>query len=505
MPFSKPSTNLLLAFCIYSAFFILLFCLMTSCRKHMAVPSPVSFQVRIDSVRVLGFNHIKVSASYSSGDLSSAVRLGVCWGTAPNPVVGKDTIFQSRPDYNYLDTLISNLDSNTVYHLRAFCIQAKDTIYGADTSIKTGALELTTLQLFSTSNNLEIRQVASLGSAGYLVLSQVDPQFSGFPWSNLTRIDSSGNRLWSMDYDIGEDKQPSILLPVQDGYIFATDSIGYGTNTPVLCKTDLNGKLLWETDLSAGSWSIQRPVQLAPAANSTNIILSVVTKNIVGDTGVVDGPFFQFGVDQNGNMQTTSQLAGANFSELALVTHAAGGGYLGIFSAGPADNPNGIDLELLNTNYSSEWNQTFFRGDRNIIDPIGCLQDDKGNFAVLAWLDGQNADSTWLLGVDGGTGNPIWQTTFPGSLYAMPGDNFPSAFTLGPSGNYYVTGGNFILKTDATGNYDWDFSTVPMKLGTPGAIFVSSGNSITVIGTWPAGMLASGVIDGLFFYKMQEY
>ncbi len=109
------------------------------------------------------------------------------------------------------------------------------------------------------------------------------------------------------------------------------------------------------------------------------------------------------------------------------------------------------------------------------------------------------------LGVDGGTGNAIWQTTFPGSSYAMPGDNFPSAFSLGPSGNYYVTGGNFILKTDATGNYIWDFSTAPMKLGSPGAIFVSSGNSITVIGTSPAGMLTSGAIFGLFFYKMQEY
>src|SRR5580693_144546 len=117
MPFSKPPTNLLREIRRYSTFFILLFCLLTSCRKHMAEPSPASFQVRIDSVGVIGFNHIKVSASYSSADLSTAVRLGVCWGTAADPVVGKDTISQPRPDYNYLDTLISNLDSNTVYHL----------------------------------------------------------------------------------------------------------------------------------------------------------------------------------------------------------------------------------------------------------------------------------------------------------------------------------------------------------------------------------------------------
>ncbi len=115
-----------LAFRISSVIFILLFCLLTSCRKHMAVLSPLSFQVRIDSARVLGFNHIKVSASYSSGDLSSTVRLDLCWG--------------------------------------------------------------------------------------------------------------------------------------------ATDSLGYGSNTPVLCKTDLNGNLLWEVDLSAGPWSIQRPMQLALAA-----------------------------------------------------------------------------------------------------------------------------------------------------------------------------------------------------------------------------------------------
>jgi hypothetical protein len=269
---------------------------------------------------------------------------------------------------------------------------------------------------------------------------------------------------------------------------------------PVLCKIDLDGNLLWEKDFPAGSWSLQRPAQLFQVPNSSNIALSVAVDSLVGDTGVATGPFYQFVIDPNGNLQSTNQFGGINLWPMIFSTSVMTDGYLALLGTTSGGNYNGMILQYLDDNNSPVWTETYYRG-RTILDPVAYVQDSKGNFTVLTWLDGQNNDSTWLFNLNA-SGSFLWQTTYPYSpLCGLQSSNTPKALALSSATNdYYATGENFILKTDPGGNYIWDIRVVPLELGIPGAIFVSPGNTITIIGT-----TVTGPIAGLFFSRLQEY
>ena len=68
--------------------------------------------------------------------------------------------------------------------------------------------------------------------------------------------------------------------------------------------------------------------------------------------------------------------------------------------------------------------------------------------------------------------------------------------------------GNFTVLTwlDGENNYIWDIRVVPVESGIAGAIFVNPANTITIIGITPSGQTFAGQqIDGLFFSRLQEY
>jgi hypothetical protein len=491
--------------------------LLLSCKKHNdAAMQPLSLQVEIDSAYVLAFTTIHVAASYQDAPTSGIFRWGICWGKTPDPTAIADTIFQPKGTLPPLDTAISNLDSNTVYYIRAFGISGRDTIYGPEKSVKTGGLSVQWDMEYPETEYISIVQVAPAGN-GFVVLSEVYPAYSGFPWSRLTRIDSNGNLLWKSDYDFNQYKIPDYVLVQPDGYVVAAHMLAPGTSTATLYKTDLNGNQLWEQQYVDSTWSTQLPAQLYEGDSST-IILTTRSRNYVASTvSYVFGPLQQFTVSQNGNSlgeQTYPNVMNLSSPEV-FTSPITANGYLVLYYddslAGGFINVPDFRAQAFGAGNVLEWDKTFYSGGLKEEFPVSCQNDSSGNYVVLAGTSAQgtSAQSSWLFGMDRNSGNVLWQNVYSNPKYPSLSSTFPCSFAANAQRDYYVAGSisasAFLLKTDDQGNYIWDytFNNPAGVVGTSAnVVLVYPGNEMYLFGMTSVN---GNPVGNMYVRKLKEY
>lgn len=479
-----------------------------SCRKQRDAPINIATdQITIDSVDVTDFTNISVVASLHILP-PGKFRMGICWSKAPNPVVTNDTISQPVPRKIQLDTTVVHLDSNTVYHFRAFCITSVDTFYSVDNPVKTGGLSVIFEKDFIGGPAFTtpfIKQILSEGNNGFIVLSDIS-NMSGSPWSvRLTKIDLSGNQEWSQDYDINNNIEPDGLLALPDGYAFAAHSDTVGESRTIIYKTDLNGQLLWRREFKDTEWIFQNFDRLYENSASEIVLTSYGRKWSDTATGVIVlGPLFEYRFDQDGNLphgvEYLDNVSGNVGSP--LTTPASANGYIKVFDATDSLNSNGFKVQKFDTANALEWNKDFYPDNYRIEQiPEACLEDHNGNYAILI---SDQLQTSQLRMLDKSNGNILWNYDYQITINNYPVSTIPEAFALSPQNDYYIASqGPMITKVDPNGKYIWNFifNYGNGNFVTPQAIFVYPNNEIYLFSLTSQQY----TVGTMHLTKLQEY
>ena len=475
-------------------------CLFMSCKKSS--PNQANtVHIEIDSLAISGFVNMKVSATFQVAVHSANDQSGICWSKTLDPVVVKSAIFQPNGDNLRMDTLILGLDSNTAYHVRAFYISGKDTTYSVDKTLMTRGMSIFWSKSLSNGVYPQIKKVLSLADNGFIILTQIDPMYGGFPWPRLTRVDTMGNVVWSYDYDQGQDERPDLLLAESDGFVVLAHLMVPGTSAVLLFKTDLNGTLLWRKEFADSVWQTQFPAQLYEDNNSNIIVASrALGYQSPADTFAL-GPLLEDVVDQSGNLLTKEQLPNTQdlSYSLLLTTPANADGYLALYTINPL-GPYSFGAKKFSNNNGLEWNNSY-TGGRYGLSPVAVMEEASGNYVILAWDEGDGATpaSSVLYGIDKSNGNILWKNVY-GFGNNAPASTIPTSFANDNADDYYVTGdgqgGAFIEKTDDQGRFIWSFTFKNATgIGEGDAIFLFPNNEIYLF----------SVNSDMYLTKLREY
>lgn len=104
----------------------LLLTLSFGCGKDLNLPS-----VETVDVSNINFSSALVEGNVISQGGSEVLQRGVCWSTSTNPSIG-GTRSDNGGGTGTFTSAISNLQSNTTYHVRAYATNVDGTSYGDD-------------------------------------------------------------------------------------------------------------------------------------------------------------------------------------------------------------------------------------------------------------------------------------------------------------------------------------------------------------------------------------
>lgn len=110
--------------------------LITSCKKDEE-----SVTVTLPAIETSAVTNIETfsatSGGFITGDGGSAITAsGICWSTNVNPTIADSHTTDGTTTGNFTSNM-TNLNSSTNYHVRAYATNSKGTSYGGDVSFIT--------------------------------------------------------------------------------------------------------------------------------------------------------------------------------------------------------------------------------------------------------------------------------------------------------------------------------------------------------------------------------
>jgi hypothetical protein len=297
--------------------------------------------------------------------------------------------------------------------------------------------------------------VVQTKDGGYAIAGVADfnTDSNGDFW--LVKTDKWGNMQWNATYGgKGWDEAHSVVQTNDGGYAIAghTYSFGAGRYDYWLVKVDVNGKIQWNKTYGEAS---DDEANCVVQARDGGYALAGYSQS---DRSHKDSWLVK--TDSNGNMQWNMTYGGANDDEARTVIQTSDAGYtLAGYtnSFGSADS----DYWLVKTDASGsiQWNRTY-----GIVSSDGAystIQTRDGGYALVGRIYSPEND-TWsicLVKTDS-TGNMQWnRTTRPtsiGAIYSMTQANdggYALAGCTDSLGGYYT--GFLLVKTDANGDVQW--------------------------------------------------
>ena len=136
-------------------------------------------------VSTMSISNVKSKSIFIEGNVfstSSISNKGFCWSKSPNPTINSNKVNLGSNLGSY-NSLITNLDQNTVYYIRAFATYSNEVFYGRE-------LEFTTLEIvlptITTSNITNITFNSAICGGNLTNNGNSDETVKGLCWSTST-------------------------------------------------------------------------------------------------------------------------------------------------------------------------------------------------------------------------------------------------------------------------------------------------------------------------------
>jgi hypothetical protein len=322
-----------------------------------------------------------------------------------------------------------------------------------------GAHEATWNMTYGGTNTDIGEDVAECSGGGFIMTGWTQSYGGSDRDVWLVRTDEFGNHLWNKTFGGDEgDYGMSVIECSGGGFAVAgyTSSFGPGSSDMWLIRTDASGNHLWNQTYGGISGD---QAQAVLECSGGGFALAGYTSSY--GAGYAD--FWLIRTDASGTLQWSQTYGGSAGGEVceSLVECSGGGfaltGSTGSFGAG------GSDIWLVRTDASGnhQWNQTF--GGTNNDDSYSVVECSGGGFAIAgktkSFVVGFSADM-WIIRTDA-SGNHQWNKTYGGyqtdeaySIVELSGGGFAvSGYTT----SYDIAGGDvWLIRTDANGDHLWN-------------------------------------------------
>ena len=130
------------------------------CLRDMAMNMP-SLVVITNAADSITTSSALISYSVSVYNTDTMITSGVCWSTEPSPSIADNIISATSSEAGNHSILLTDLESNTVYYVRAFATNTSGTVYGQQRMFRT----LDTTNASSTNPILPIVRTTNISNA----------------------------------------------------------------------------------------------------------------------------------------------------------------------------------------------------------------------------------------------------------------------------------------------------------------------------------------------------
>lgn len=133
-------------------------------------------QIVTNAAQNIGGSYATLGGTITDTGSSEINRIGVCWGTVPNPVLSQDNFVQDYGgELGNFSFDVNNLAPNTVYYFRAYCENSSGLQFG-------NSVSFTTSEIATTLNAKDILTTKAT-LRGYINQGNSDSTIAGFVYS----------------------------------------------------------------------------------------------------------------------------------------------------------------------------------------------------------------------------------------------------------------------------------------------------------------------------------
>jgi hypothetical protein len=320
---------------------------------------------------------------------------------------------------------------------------------------------------------------------GYAIAATTNASGAGSGDFWLVKTDALGNMQWNKTYGGTElDAAEAIVATSDGGYVIVgwTNSFGAGNDDFLLVKTDALGNMEWNR--TYGETGDDRACSLVATSDGGYAIAGTTSS-----FGAGQFDFWLVKTDAVGNIQWNQTYGRTWYDYVYSLVATSNGGYA-LTGYTTAQDALGADVLLVKTDTlgNMQWNKTY---GGSIAYSLIVTSD--GGYAI-----GGTANDDFLLVKTDAFGNMQWNKTYgetgwdevhslvatSDGGYALAGALNYSIVSLSfPPTSFVYTGDFWLVKTDASGNMQWN-----QTCGGTGGVFAYS-----LVGTSDGGYALAGI------------
>lgn len=185
---------------------------LVACKPELEKPTVVTQEI----TSITDSSAVVVCSVTDDGGSEVTLR-GVCWSMSPNPTIEKDNVIKSGEGTGYYEVVMSSLEAETDYFVRAYAVNSEGVSYGEEKSFAT----LTKVDVFAdkiiTVNGVSFTMKAVEGGTFNMGAQSADPAGANYDaeaWDREAPVHS----VTLSDYYIGETEVTQELWQAVMGY-----------------------------------------------------------------------------------------------------------------------------------------------------------------------------------------------------------------------------------------------------------------------------------------------